>query len=420
LGIRQWANLAEASEETHMSIDIDVIQTLILAIVVLFIGAYANSKIGFLRNYNIPEPVVGGLVFAVLITILHTTMSVDLSFDMALRGPLMLAFFTTVGLIASFKLLIKGGPRVLLFLGLATVFLIVQNGVGLAMALSFDLHPLIGLLAGSITLSGGHGTGAAYAGRFTSVENIEGVLELAMACATFGLVIGGVLGGPVAQRLMLKNKLKSSFGNEGRHPDMVTYNPREEDRITPQVFLETLFIVLMCIMGGGYLGAFFGGIGVTLPTFIWSLFIGVIIANACELTGWYKISQEAVDMLGTIALSLFLAMALMSLRLWELVGLAGPMLGILAAQALVMAAFAYFVTFRVMGGNYDAAVMAGGHCGFGMGATPTAVANMEALVSRYGPSPQSFLVVPMVGAFFIDVTNALVIQAYMALPIFGF
>lgn len=403
-----------------MNIDIDVIQTLILAIVVLFVGAYANGRVGFLRNYNIPEPVVGGLAFAVLITALHSTMNINLSFDMAMRGPLMLAFFTTVGLMASFRLLIKGGPRVLLFLAVATVFVIIQNGVGVAMALSFDLHPLIGLLAGSITLSGGHGTGAAYAGRFTSVQNIEGVLELAMACATFGLVIGGILGGPVAQRLLFKHQLQSSFGNQPHHADVVTYNPREEDRITPQVLLETLFIVLVCIMGGGYLGSFFNSIGVTLPTFIWSLFLGVIIANICELTGWYRISKEAVDLLGTIALSLFLAMALMSLRLWELVGLAGPMLGILAAQTIVMAAFAYFVTFRVMGSSFDAAVMAGGHCGFGMGATPTAVATMEALVSRYGPSPQSFLVVPMVGAFFIDITNALVIQAYMALPVFGF
>jgi ESS family glutamate:Na+ symporter len=163
-----------------------------------------------------------------------------------------------------------------------------------------------------------------------------------------------------------------------------------------------------------------GGTGFTLPVFIWSLFIGIVIANLCELTGFYRLSPDAIDTLGTISLSLFLAMALMSLRLWELVSLAGPMLAILLGQTTVMALFAYLVTFRVMGGNYDAAIMSGGHCGFGMGATPTAVANMEALVSRYGPSPQSFLVVPMVGAFFIDITNAMVIQAYLALPVFGF
>ena len=403
-----------------MSIDIDGIQTLALAIVVLFIGAFATRSIAFLRDYNIPEPVVGGIVFAVITSVLHGTMGLDLSFDMDLKGPLMLAFFSTVGLIASFKLLVKGGPQVLLFLALATVYLILQNGIGVAMAMSFDLHPLIGLLAGSITLSGGHGTGAAYAERFANVENIQGVLELAMACATFGLVIGGILGGPVAQRLISRHGLKSEYGTQAHHDDVVTYNPREEDRITPQVLLETLFILLVCIIGGTYLGDFFGALGVTLPTFIWSLFIGVIITNICEFTGIYRLKQEAVDTLGTMALTLFLALSLMSLRLWELVNLAGPMLGILLAQTALMAIFAYFVTFWVMGRSYDAAIMAGGHCGFGMGATPTAVANMEALVSRYGPSPQSFLVVPMVGAFFIDITNALIIQGYLALPVFGF
>lgn len=405
-----------------MTLDIDVIQTLMLAIFVLFIGAFVNGKVAFLRNYNIPEPVVGGLIFAAVITILHSAFGVNLTFDMALQKPFMLAFFTTVGLVASFKLLARGGPRVLLFLAVATVFLIIQDGVGVAMAIGFDLHPLVGLLSGSITLSGGHGTGAAYAGRFAEVQNIQGVMELAMACATFGLVIGGILGGPVAQRLIAKRNLQSSYGtgNHEYHDDVVTYDPREEDRITPKILMETLFILAVCIAGGNWLYKIFSGMGVTLPVFIWSLFIGIIITNLCELTGFYRISQDAIDTLGTVSLSLFLAMALMSLRLWELVGLAGPMLAILLAQTVVMALFAYFVTFNLMGRNYDAAIMAGGHCGFGMGATPTAVANMEALVSRYGASPQAFLVVPMVGAFFIDITNAMVIQAYLALPMFGF
>jgi ESS family glutamate:Na+ symporter len=405
----------------QMTIEVDVLQTLILAILVLFVGGYVNSKVGFLRNYNIPEPVVGGLLFALVTSALHSLFAIDFSFDMALRTPFMLAFFTTVGLAASLKLLVKGGPRVLLFLVLASIFLVIQNGVGVLMAIGFDLHPLIGLLSGSITLSGGHGTGAAYAGRFTEIQNIQGVMELAMACATFGLVIGGLLGGPVAQRLLTKHNLKSSLGDHHDHHDVVTFDPKDQDRITPKILLETLFIIVVCIVGGEFIsGLFGGGGGFTLPVFIWALFIGVVIANVCELTGVYRIVPDALDTLGTVSLSLFLAMALMSLRLWELVDLAGPMLAILLSQMVVMAAFAYFITFRVMGSNYDAAIMAGGHCGFGMGATPTAVANMEALVSRYGPSPQSFLVVPLVGAFFIDITNAMIIQAYMALPLFGF
>ncbi len=403
-----------------MTIEINVLQTLILAILVLFIGGFVNSKVAFLRNYNIPEPVVGGIIFALAISAMHSLFAIDFSFDMAFRAPFMLAFFATVGLAASLKLLVKGGPRVLLFLALASAFLIIQNGVGVIMAIGFDLHPLIGLLSASITLSGGHGTGAAYAGRFTEIQNIQGMMELAMACATFGLVIGGVLGGPVAQRLLTKHNLKSSLGDHHDHHDIVTFDPQDQDRITPKTLLETLFIIVVCLVGGELLAGILGSTGFTLPAFIWALFIGIVIANFCELTGFYRIVPDAVDTLGTVSLSLFLAMALMSLRLWELVNLAGPMLVILFTQMVVMASFAYLVTFRVMGRDYDAAIIAGGHCGFGMGATPTAVANMEALVSRYGPSPQSFLVVPMVGAFFIDITNALIIQAYMALPLFGF
>lgn len=402
-----------------MTINIDELQTLAVAILVLFIGAFIIKRVQFLRNYNIPEPVVGGIVFAILSTVLHSRLDIDISFDAGMRTPLMLAFFTTIGLIASFKLLAKGGPRVVLFLAVASVFLILQNGLGILMAMSLDQHPLIGLIAGSITLSGGHGTGAAYAETFADTHNLQGVMELAMACATFGLVIGGVLGGPVAQRLLSKHNLESAEGANVRHPDTVTYDIREEDRVTPEKLLQTLFIIVVCIIGGGVLGEIFKGAGLTLPIFIWSLFLGVIIMNVCELTGIYKIHQESVDLLGTVSLSLFLAMSLMSLRLWELVNLAGPLLAILAAQTIMLATFAYVVTFRVMGKNYDAAIMSGGHCGFGMGATPTAVANMEALVSRYGPSPGAFLVVPMVGAFFIDLTNALIIQGYLALPIFG-
>lgn len=402
-----------------MTINIDQLQTLAVAILVLFVGAIIIKRVGFLRNYNIPEPVVGGILFAILSAVLHSGLDIDLSFDAGMRSPFMLAFFTTIGLIASFKLLAKGGPRVLLFLAVASVFLVLQNGLGILMALSLDQHPLIGLLAGSITLSGGHGTGAAYAESFTNIHNIQGAMELAMACATFGLVIGGVLGGPVAQRLLSRHNLKSPESENVRHPDTVTYDIREEDRVTPEKLLQTLFIIVVCIIGGGVLGELFKDLGFTLPTFIWSLFLGVIIMNVCEQTGIYEIHKESVDLLGTVSLSLFLAMSLMSLRLWELVNLAGPLLAILAAQTIMLAAFAYFVTFHVMGKNYDAAIMSGGHCGFGMGATPTAVANMEALVSRYGPSPGAFLVVPMVGAFFIDLTNALVIQGYLALPIFG-
>ncbi|OGQ85717.1 MAG: sodium/glutamate symporter [Deltaproteobacteria bacterium RIFOXYA12_FULL_58_15] len=402
--------------EGTTTLELDLIQTSAAALAVLFLGRILNRLIPPLRNYNIPEPVVGGLVFALVTSIIYSVTGYSLAFDMALKTPLMLVFFTTVGIGASLKLLVRGGPKVLLFLGVASLLLLVQNSAGVGMALLADVHPLQGLITGSITLSGGHGTGVTYADIFSSVNNMQGVMELAMASATFGLVLGGLIGGPVAKRLVDKYNLKSNVDNSEYRDHEVTYDPEDTDRVTPRVMMETLFIILLCMAFGGIIYEFLSDKGVTVPAFICALFLGLIFTNLMDFTGIYKINKEAVDQWGTMGLSVFLAMALMSLRLWELLNLAGPMLLILLVQTVTMALFAYFVTFRLMGKDYDAAIIASGHCGFGLGATPTAVANMEALVTRYGPSPQAFLVVPMVGAFFIDITNALVIQLYLALP----
>jgi ESS family glutamate:Na+ symporter len=401
-----------------MTIELGLVETGAAALAILFLGYLLNWAVPFLRNNNIPEPVVGGLTFALASSLLYSIFDVSITFDMTLKTPLMLVFFTTVGLGASLKLLIKGGPKVLLFLGVATLYLMLQNGVGVGLAYLTDMHPLLGLMAGSITLSGGHGTGATYADIFANVHNLQGTMELAMACATFGLVLGGIIGGPVTKRLVNRYHLKPEEEAIPETDDSpVTYDPEDRDRVTPRKMMETMLIITVCMALGNVLYNTFMDLGLTVPSFICALFLGMALTNLADFTGWYKISKETIDLWGTIALSVFLAMALMSLRLWELLNLAGPMLFILLMQTTLLATFAYFVTFRVMGRNYDAAIMAGGHCGFGLGATPTAVANMEALVSRYGPSPQAFLVVPMVGAFFIDITNALVIQLFFALPI---
>jgi ESS family glutamate:Na+ symporter len=391
--------------------------TLGLAMIVLFGGSFVIGRVSFLRENNIPVPVVGGILFAVITAALYTQASVELSFDMDLRDPMMLAFFTTIGLGANLRMLARGGPQLLVFGIVCLGYLVVQNGLGVLAALSLDLHPLVGMLSGSITLSGGHGTGAAFAQRFADVENLAGAMELAMACATFGLVIGGIIGGPVAGRLIRGNQLTPSRDDVA---ETAADEEEAEDPISTQTLLQTLFWVVACLVGGGAIAASLADAAFTLPSFIWSLFLGVVIRNTAELTGWIRVHRPTVDMLGTISLSLFLAMALMALRLWELVSLAGPLLVLLAVQAVGMASFAYLVTFRALGGGYDAAIIAGGHCGFGMGATPTAVANMEALTDRFGPSPQAFLVVPLMGAFFIDLLNAIVIQGYLALPVFGF
>ncbi|MCJ8321580.1 MAG: sodium/glutamate symporter [Colwellia sp.] len=399
-----------------MNIDVGILETLLVSLLILFSGYFLNSKISFLKTNNIPEPVVGGIAFSLFAAIAHSYFNINFNFDMSFKNPLMLVFFTTVGLGASFSLLIKGGPKVVLFLGVASLYLLIQNAVGVSIALIAGIEPLMGLIGGSITLSGGHGTGATYAELFATEYGItSGIFELAMAAATMGLVLGGLIGGPVSKRLIEKYNLKADEFHE-ELDDTVTFNPEDHDLVTPKKMMETLFIILMCMVIGHFSHITLKASGLILPSFLLPLLCGVIATNACDFSKRYSISRACIDLWGTMALSIFLAMALMSLKVWELVNLAGPMFFMIIIQAMILMLFAYFVTFRVMGKNYNAAIIAGGHCGFGMGATPTAVANMEALVARYGPSPQAFLVVPLVGAFFIDITNALIIQLYLSLP----
>jgi ESS family glutamate:Na+ symporter len=395
------------------TLELGLVETTTLALAILFVGYLLNRLIPFLRNYNIPEPVVGGIAFATLSSVVYSQLGFAMTFDMSLKSPLMLIFFTTVGLGASLKLLVKGGPKVMLFLGISTVYLIAQNSTGVAIAWLTDLHPLQGLISGSITLSGGHGTGVTYADLFRDIHNMQGMMELAMASATFGLVLGGLIGGPVTKRLVDRYQLEPAESPDEQTQE-VTYSLEDSDQVTPRRMMETLLIIGVCMTFGNLIYIWLRSKGLTIPSFICSLFLGMAVTNILDVTKIYTINKETVDQWGTMGLSIFLAKALMSLRLWELFALALPMLAILVAQTAVMAFFAYFVTFRLMGKDYDAAIIAGGHCGFGLGATPTAVANMEALVSRYGASPQAFLVVPMVGAFFIDITNALVIQGFIA------
>jgi ESS family glutamate:Na+ symporter len=399
-----------------MTIDLDPTQTLATAMLVLALGGAVIARVGFLRNNNMPVPVVGGILFAVLTTVLYAGFDAQVSFDMAMKGPMMLVFFTSIGLTADLRSLRRGGSQLLLFAGICLLFLIVQDGLGVLTSLGLDLHPLFGLLSASVTLSGGHATGAVYAQQFSGVQNLAGTMELAMACATFGLIIGGLLGGPVAGRLIRKHRLEPDRKAQAQ-PDE---RAEPDGPITSESLLQVLFAVLLCLIGGVALAEALAGAAFTLPSVVWCLVIGIVVRNASTLVPRLRVHEPTVNAFGTISLALFLAMALMSLRLWELFSLAGPLLTMLAVQTLSMVAFATFVTFRVMGGRYDAAVIAGGHCGFGLGATPTAVANMEAVTRRFGPSPQAFLVVPLMGAFFMDVLNAFVIQGYLTLPLFGF
>lgn len=401
------------------TINIAIAETLLIALIILFVGYYLNAKIPFLRNNNIPEPVVGGIAFSLVAAVAHSVFEINFNFDMAFKNPLMTVFFTTVGLGASYSLLLKGGPKVLLFLFVASVYLIIQNAVGVSIATLAGLDPLMGMIAGSVTLSGGHGNGATYSDLFITEYGMpSSVFELAMAAATLGLILGGLVGGPVSKRLIKKYNLKADEYNESAD-NTVTFDPEDHDLVTPRKMMETLFVILLCMYLGRMGYDALRAADIVLPAFLIPLLCGVALTNVAEFTKVYRVSRACVDLWGTMALSIFLAMALMSLKVWELASLAGPMFFIIIVQSLVLMVFAYFVTFRIMGKNYNAAIIAGGHCGFGLGATPTAVANMESLVSRYGPSPQAFLVVPLVGAFFIDIANALVIQLYLSFSFIG-
>jgi ESS family glutamate:Na+ symporter len=401
-----------------------MIQTVALAAVVLFIGYGVRRRVGVLDRFNIPAPVVGGFLFAALALALRQTGVLAFELDTTLQAPLMVAFFTSIGLGASLGLLRVGGPQVLIFWGIASALAALQNGIGVGLAKLLGVDPLLGLLTGSITMTGGHGTGAAFGKLIEDQYAFPGAVTLALAAATFGLVCGGLLGGPVGTRLIQRHRLEPKPATTpavAAPPGLARASLDEEIDVEPPgeaptsyTLLKVITVILVAMWAGSLLSAWLGQY-ITLPGYIGAMLCAAVLRNVGDATKLLRIEERTVDDLGTIALSLFLAMALMSLRLWELLDLALPMLAILAVQVMVMAAFATFVTFRLMGRDYDAAVMAGGHCGFGLGATPNAVANMTSLVERFGAAPRAFLVLPMVGAFFIDFTNALIITAYINL-----
>lgn len=397
---------------------LDTLSTLVAATLVLLLGRQLVQNVPFLKKYTIPEPVAGGLLIALALLVLKKGMGWEIDFDMGLKDPLMLAFFATIGLNANIASLRSGGKVVGMFLIVVVGLLLLQNALGIGMAKLLGLDPIMGLLAGSITLSGGHGTGAAWSKLFIERYGFTNATEVAMACATFGLVLGGLIGGPVA-RYLVKHSSSPNGTPDDQEVPTAFEKPDVGRVITSLVLIETIALIAICLTVGKVIAQLLEGTALELPTFVCVLFVGVILSNGLALMGFYRVFERAVSVLGNVSLSLFLAMALMSLKLWELADLALPMLVILAVQTVAMALYAIFVTYRLMGKNYDAAVLAAGHCGFGLGATPTAIANMQAITERFGPSHTAFLVVPMVGAFFIDIVNALVIKLYLMLPMFG-
>lgn len=395
-----------------MDISLGIPATLAIAALVLVVGRQLIERIGFLRKYSIPEPVVGGLLTAVLVAALHA-MGVRIAFDTALQPGLMLAFFATIGLGADARMVAKGGGPLLRFTACVIGMLILENLIGVGTAKIMGIDPLIGLIAGSVTMAGGHGTGAAWGQRFAEQFGLVEAPALALASATFGLILGGVIGGPVAMRLIRRlqangEALGVSAEQALPHDAAEAVEPFTAERLT-----VTIMLVATSIAVGTALSRLTENPVFTLPTFVWTLFVGAVLRNVLALARVHEIDGQALSFTGVVSLSLFLAMALMSLRLWELASLALPMLAILALNGIGVALYTTYVTYRVMGANYEAAVLVAGQCGFGLGATPTAIANIQAISARYGAAPLAFILVPVVGAFIIDLCNALVISGFV-------
>lgn len=400
--------------------------SLMLAVLVLYVGRFLNRHIPFLTKYNIPEPVAGGLVGAIIFFLLHQFWGFTISVNKPMQDTFMLMFFASIGLSANFAKLKEGGKPLIIFLIAISVFVLVQNGVGMAVAKMVGLDPLMGVIAGSIALIGGLGTAGAWGPIFETKYAVEGALPMGIASATFGMVIGGLMGGPLARYLIKKHKLASPMNPDARleldskpisDNEYVFESPQKVRLITADNAIVTLGMFAFALAFAEIMKNFTIGTAFELPTFVWALGGGILLRNIIETGFKQPIFDRAIDVFGNTALALYLAMALVSLKLWQLADLAVPMVILLVAQSIAMWLFAVYVSFRVMGKNYDSAVLAAGLCGFGMGATPNAIANMQAITNMYGPSHKAFLIVPLVGAFFIDLVNVVVIQGI--LKIFG-
>lgn len=407
---------------------INAINTLAFAGVVLFLGYAIRGRVPLLARLNIPAPVVGGLVVSMVMTLGYARDAVPFTFDMTWQSPLMIAFFTSVGFGASVGLLKRGGPLVLLFLIVATVFTALQNLLGVVVATLLGQPPLLGVLAGSVTLAGGPATGLAFAPLFEQAGVISAE-TVAVAAAMAGIVSGGLMGGPVGTWLIERKTTPPGTTRRAGAPvagplaqhvvEAAIDAPREgtpagEDRESYALMKATALILFAMWIGSG-ISSWLTAQGVVLPAYIGAMLVAVVLRNVDELTGWLRLSQAVIDDIGTVSLSFFLVLALMTLKLWQLVGLALPLAVLLLAQMVAVLAIAPWLIFRLMGRDYDAAVMTAGFIGFMLGTTANAMANMEALVERYGPAPKAFLVVPMVGAFFIDVTNNIIITVFLNL-----
>ena len=391
----------------------------VLAVAVWFVGTFINRKLAFLERYSIPVAVTGGLLCSLVITAIYYGFDVSIGFDTRLRDLLLLTFFSTIGLSAKISLLKEGGLALVLLLAAAAALLILQDATGVILAMAFGAHPGYGLFGGSVSLAGGHGTAIAWGG-VAEQAGLEAAKEIGIAFATFGLIAGGLIGGPIAERPIGKHGLQDAR-NPGADGAVPGTTGQDRQQLLPPLSsaLGTLMLLAVCVEAGDLVNQYLFAKGVTLPGFLTAMLIGIVIANTADAFK-FELDEVARERASEISLQLFLAMSLMSMQLWVLAGAVGKILLVLFAQMTVITLFAVWVVFRVMGRNYDSAVIVAGFTGLGMGATPVGIANMNAVTSKYGASPKAFLVVPLVGAFFLDIVNALVIKTFLAMPFMHF
>jgi ESS family glutamate:Na+ symporter len=392
-----------------------LIETLALCGLVLFVGYFLQSRIPGLARLNIPAPVIGGLLAAVAVVVVRAKNWPAPQLDTTLQRPLLVAFFTTLGFSASYALLRAGGAQVVLLLVLVTGLAVIQNLIGIALAMGFGLPPAVGVLTGSVTLTGGPATGLAFAPLFEQA-GVESAATIAVATAMGGIVLGGLIGGPVGTFLIKRRGLIGATSQPvPSATSLVMVEPIGDDPSHTRLALKTLVIVLVAMWIGSGISQLISATGVTLPEYIGAMLVAAVIRNVDDRTRWFGLSHGALDLLGAVALSLFLVMALMTLDLTRLANIAGPLLVMLAVQVMLVTAVCLWPVFQLLGRDYDAAVTTGGFFGFMLGTTANAMAVMRTLVERFGPAPRAFLVAPLVGAFFLDFANALVITAFLNL-----
>lgn len=391
-----------------MTIELSTIQTIAMSVVVLYIGKVLNKNFKFLRENCIPESVTGGTAFSIITFIGYKTGMFNFIFEDSLRNLFMIAFFTTVGYSASLKLLRKAGMPVFMFLLASVGLAISQNVVGVGLAQILDLNPLIGLATGSMSTTGGPGTAGAFAPILESY-GAEGATVVAMATATYALIMGSLIAGPLANRLIKKHNLLDKRDEKSLYES----DDDKKQPLDPKNVSTASFQIIIAMGIGSLISNFLSGAGIVLPSYIGAMFAAAMIRNLSDFTGAYEVHLDIINIIGGFTLTIFLSMTLMSFKLWELQGLALPLVIMLLAQTVLIGGFAYFITFRLTGKDYDAVVMTSGHCGCGFGTTPKALANMEALTAKYFPSPKAFFVIPIVGGLFIDFFNAGIITLFM-------